>query len=241
MTAGTLMAIGAHAGDVENTAAAAVLKHTRAGHRAVVVHLTLGEAGNPKLARELYAAQRQREVAESAAIMGAEMVWFPYPDGTLPVTEEIQLRLCDLIRKETPAVILTHWKGSFHQDHVATHELVLGAVRLAATASVVRDLPPHRVRSIYYPENWEDMEGWHPDVYLDVTDVWDEVVRVLRSHEFIRGGISRFRYLDYYTALGTMRGCLAGFDKAVALMVPGGRPVRRVSVLPVLEPEPRPA
>lgn len=238
MTAGTLMAIGAHAGDVENTASAAVLKHTRAGHRAVVVHLTLGEAGNPKLAPEVYAEQRRQEVVESAAIMGAEMLWLPYPDGRLPVTEEIQLRLCDLIRKERPAVILTHWKGSFHQDHVACHENVLGAVRLAAAASTVRELPPHRVGQIYFPENWEDMEGWQPDVYLDVTAVWEDVLRVLRSHEFIRGGISRFRYLDYYTALATVRGCLAGFDKAVALMAYGSRPVRRVAVLPGLEPGP---
>lgn len=62
-------------------------------------------------------------------------------------------------------------------------------------------------------------------------------MRVLQSHESIRGGISRFRYLDYYTALGTVRGCLANFGKAVALMAAGGAPVRRVTMLPGLEAE----
>lgn len=237
MATGTLMAIGAHAGDVENMAAAAVLIHSRAGQRAVVVHLTLGEAGNPRMARELYAEQRRREIAVSAALMGAEMVWLPYPDGTLPVTQEVQLRVCDLIRQEKPAVILTHWKGSFHQDHVATHEIVQGAVRLAASADVTRAAPPHRVRALYFPENWEDMDGWRPDVYLDVSAVWEAYLEVLRSHEFIRGGISRFRYFEYYDALGTVRGCLSNFSKAVALMVNGGPPVRKVTVLPGLETE----
>ena len=38
--AGHLMVIGAHAGDAENMAGALVLKHTRAGYRASIVHMT---------------------------------------------------------------------------------------------------------------------------------------------------------------------------------------------------------
>jgi hypothetical protein len=97
-----------------------------------------------------------------------------------------------------------------------------------------RELPAHRVRGIYYPENWEDMEGWRADIFLDAGDVWDEYLAVLRSHQLMRGGISPFRYYDYYDALGTVRGCLAGFRKAVALMSPGSW-VRRVEYLPHLE------
>ena len=44
-----------------------------------------------------------------------------------------------------------------------------------------------------------------------------------------------FRYYDYYDALGTLRGCLGGFPKAVGLMAPGAG-LRRLSYLPGLEP-----
>ena len=231
-----IMVIGAHAGDAENMAAATVLKHTRAGHSATIIHMTLGEAGHPTLPPDVYAQQRKHEVEESARLMGAKAIWLPYRDGELPTSDEVKFQVCDLIRQEKPAIILTHWKGSFHKDHVATHEIVRDAVFYAALPAIKRDLPAHRVQGVYFPENWEDMEGWRADVYLDVTEVWGDYLAVLRSHEFIRGGISSFRYLDYYDALGTTRGCLGGFQKAVALMMQPGAWVRKLQHLPGLEP-----
>jgi hypothetical protein len=119
---------------------------------------------------------------------------------------------------------------------VAAHDIVTDATFYAALPGLERADPPHPVRGVYYPENWEDMEGWRPDVYLDTTRAWPAYLEVLRSHEFIRGGISSFRYFDFYDALGTVRGCLGGFPKAVALMVPAGSWVRRLPYLPGLEP-----
>ncbi len=230
------MVIGAHAGDAENMAGACVLKHTRAGHAATIVHMTLGEAGHPTLAPEVYAEQRKREIEESAQRMGGKAIWLPYRDGELPVNDQVKFQVCDLIRQERPAIVLTHWKGSIHKDHVATHEIVRDAIFYAALPALKRALPVHRVRGVYFPENWEDMEGWRADVYLDVSDVWEDYVKVLRSHELMRGGISSFRYFDYYNALGTMRGCLGGFPKAVALMMQSGAWVRKLEYLPGLEP-----
>lgn len=43
----TILAVGAHAGDMELTAGAALIKHARQGDRVVLLHLTLGEGGNP--------------------------------------------------------------------------------------------------------------------------------------------------------------------------------------------------
>ncbi|MCL6432248.1 MAG: PIG-L family deacetylase [Anaerolineae bacterium] len=88
--AGGLMVIGAHAGDAENMAAATVLKHTRAGYPATIAHMTLGEAGHPTLAPEVYAEQRKREVLASAALMGAKAIWLPYRDGALPVSDAVE-------------------------------------------------------------------------------------------------------------------------------------------------------
>jgi len=232
----TLMVIGAHAGDAENMAAATVLKHTRAGHAAVILHMTLGEAGHPSLLPEVYAEQRKQEVAESARLMGARAIWLAYRDGELPMSDEVKLQVCDLIRQERPTTILTHWRGSCHKDHVATHEIVRDAIFYASLPALRRDQPAHRVCGVYFPENWEDMDGWRADLYLDVTDVWPDYLAVLRSHEFIRGGVSSFRYLEYYDALGTVRGCLSGFAKAAALMLQPGAWVRRLRHLPGLEP-----
>lgn len=237
---GGIMVIGAHAGDAENMAAAAVLKHTKAGFPATILHLTLGEAGHPRMAPADYAEQRKREVAESARLMGADAVWLPYPDGLLPVNDEVKFIVADLIRERRPSVILTHWRGSMHKDHIACHDIVQDAVFYAALPAIQRtgadgsELKAHWAR-VLYPENWEDMDGFRADLYLDVTDVWNDYIEVLKSHEFIRGGVSTFRYLDYYSALGITRGCLGGKPRAVALMVPDGSWTRRIEYLPGLE------
>lgn len=233
---GKIMVIGAHAGDAENMGAASVLKHTRAGFEAIVVHMTLGEAGHPTLSAEVYARQREEEVQKSAALMGAKAVWLPYRDGELPVNDEVKFRVCDLIRQEKPTLILTHWQGSFHKDHVNTYTIVREAIFLAALPAIQRKEPAHRIKSLYFPENWEDMDDWRADIYLDVTDVWNDYLAVLRSHGLMRGDWPTFRYYDYYDALGTTRGCLGGFEKAVALMVPPGSWVRNLDYLPELDP-----
>ena len=166
---GGIMVVGAHAGDAENMAAAAVLKHTRAGFPATIVHLTLGEAGHPRMAPAEYAEQRKREVQESARLMGAEAIWFPYPDGLLPVNDEVTFQVADLIRSRRPALILTHWKGSIHKDHIAAYEIVQKAQFYAALPALQRTGPDgqplkaHFAR-VLYPENWEDMEGFRADI-----------------------------------------------------------------------------
>jgi LmbE family N-acetylglucosaminyl deacetylase len=234
---GHLMVIAAHAGDAENMAGALVLKHTRAGYRASIVHMTLGEAGHPTIAPNTYAVQRREEVAISARMMGADAIVLPYRDGELAASEEVKRSVSDLVREMRPTVILTHWQGSIHKDHIATHEIVRDAIFYAGLSTIQGSHPAHRVRGLYFPENWEDTEDWRADLYIDVGDVWDAYLEVLRSHALMRGGVSTFRYLEYYDALGTVRGCLAGSRKAVALMAPTGSWVRRLGYLPGFAPE----
>ena len=53
------MVVGAHAGDAEIMAAGAlVAKYTKAGHDAVLVHLTPGERDTKTLSPEEYAEQK---------------------------------------------------------------------------------------------------------------------------------------------------------------------------------------
>ena len=236
MPAGKLMVVGAHTGDAENMAGATVLKHTRAGHQAIIVHMTLGEAGHPTLASEVYAEQREKEIQAAAVLLGARAVCLGYADGLLPADDQVKLRLCDLIREEKPAAIITHWRGSLHKDHVATYEIARDAIFYAALPAIRRALPAHRVPALYFAENWEDMDGWRADLYLDVSSVWEDYLAALRAHELMRCGVSSFRYLDYYDALGTTRGCLGGFAKAVALMLPPGSWVRKLQYLPGMQP-----
>ncbi|MFO7321506.1 MAG: PIG-L family deacetylase [Chloroflexota bacterium] len=215
-----LMVVGAHISDAENMAGAVMLKHKRAGWDISIVHVTAGDKGHPTLSPEEYNKMRMADAQASAEFIGASYEVLPYKDGELEVNEETTWAVADLIRKYRPTVIITHWKGSLHTDHTNTYEIVHKALFKAGLQAFRREYPAHYPSAIYYSENWEDMEGYSADIYLDVSDVFDDYLKLLKTHALMRENYASFRYYDYYEALGVVRGCLGGFRRAVTLMQP---------------------
>jgi LmbE family N-acetylglucosaminyl deacetylase len=229
----TILAIGAHAGDVELTSGALLAKQHRLGDRIVILHLTLGEGGNPRMPSTQYAEQKQREAIEAARALGAEVLFGPYRDGELPDDDAARRYVADVIRSVKPTLVITHWRQSIHKDHIAASRIATDAVLLASLDGVRTAHPPYRgVRSIWYAENWEDAEGFQPYISVDVTssfEVWRDAVT---KYEFVRGGVSDFRYLDYYSALSTVRGALARKGRAEAFDIDASGKRRILDSLP---------
>jgi N-acetylglucosamine malate deacetylase 1 len=222
----TVLAIGAHAGDMEITAGAVLARHARAGDRVVILHLTLGEGGNPKLSRDAYATQKRREASQAAEVLGAEVVFGPYKDAEIPRGDEPAQYVAGVLARVKPAWVITHWKNSIHRDHSLTHTIVTDAVLLAAVQGT------RGIRAVYYAENWEDAEGFQPYVYIDTTADFERWKKAATQYEFIRGGISSFPYLDYYESLARMRGAQAGRKHAVAFDVDPLSKKRVLDMLP---------
>lgn len=217
-----ILCVGAHAADMEFTAGAVILKYTRAGHSATFLHSTPGEKGHPRLDPDTYARQKIAEAEAVDAGLGAKARFLPYRDAELLVGEDVALAVADAIREEMPDIVITHPPRSIHDDHANTHANTMRALFLAALPGIVREKPAHAVDKVYFAENWEDMEGFHPDTFVDVSGVFDEWLEITSGYELFRGGISTFRYRDYYRALGVLRGCLSGFGRAITLMRPPG-------------------
>jgi LmbE family N-acetylglucosaminyl deacetylase len=216
----TILAIGAHAGDMEVTSAAVLAKHRKLGDRVVLLHLTLGEGGNPKISAQAYGEQKRREALAAAKVIGAEVLFGPYKDGEIPNDEAARRYLADVIRQVKPTHIVTHWRKSIHKDHSNTHAIVGDAILLASLESVVTGHPRHRgVRAVYYAENWEDAEDFKPYLYVDVSDELAQWKECVTHYQFVKGGVSSFPYLEYYEALARLRGAEAGKRYAVSFEV----------------------
>ncbi|MGH2390109.1 MAG: PIG-L deacetylase family protein [Chloroflexota bacterium] len=221
-----VLAIGGHAADMEFSAGAAIAKYTAAGAHAVLLHCTAGEMGHPRLSGEEYAKQKIEEAHRAAKVLGGEARFLPYPDAGLPRNDEVAYAIADVIREVRPDVVITHWRGSFHSDHNNTHYNTLQALFYAALPSIKRAHPAFTPSQLLFAENWEDMDEYLPDIYLDTTDVYDRWVEAASQYELFSGSVSGFRYRDYYESLAVMRGCLANFQRAVTLMRP---PEARIS------------
>ena len=106
-----------------------------------------------------------------------------------------------------------------HSDHEAA-AVIAGRARFLSGLPGYReqDAARHGVGQLLHTENWEDAEGYIADLCVTISDEafarWREAIS---AQAFARGETYGFRYIDYYVAQMTLRGCLAGTSRAVAL------------------------
>lgn len=210
----TVLAIGGHIGDMDLTAGPTLAKMVLDGDRAIIVACTYGERGHPRLTPDEYRVQKVREGEQFAADIGAEFHVLDYSDGFLPDDDEAASQLADIIRAEKPQILITHWTKSIHRDHERAAVLAERA-RFLASLPLDSPLGRHGVERMLHADNWEDAEGFTPDVYVPIPqeafDIWR---RAIQNQAFARGETYGFRYIDYYTAMMTAKGCLVGAQRA---------------------------
>ncbi|MCE5173371.1 PIG-L family deacetylase [Paenibacillus profundus] len=217
----TILAIGGHVGDMELTAGGVLASHSLKGDRIVTLALTAGERGVPA-GRDMaeYREQKVNEAKGFAEMLGGEAIVFDIPDGELQDSEEMRLKVCDVIRQVRPNIIITHFKNSMHKDHMTTHRIVNDARFFAGLASFQRELPAFFASRLYYAENWEDAVDYKPYVYVDFSrEAYDLWVKAVSLHWFVTGSAS-FPYLEYYKHLVRVRGIEARKEYAETFMVP---------------------
>ena len=114
----TIMAIGAHVGDMELTCGAYLASEYLKGNKIITVALTAGERGNPPhMSVSEYRKQKVQEAREFASSLGGESIVLDYMDGEVPDNEEIRFEIANLMRKYNVDICLTHFKNSMHKDH----------------------------------------------------------------------------------------------------------------------------
>ena len=227
-----IVVAGAHCGDAEIQAGAIAHKYAKAGHEVTFLHLTAGEKGNPPgVPVEEYRLQKIEEAEKAAAILGGKSMTLDWKDAELKNDDETITRIAALMRRLKPNLVITHWENSIHPDHALCPEIIRAAQLKAGLAGFDIDgLPPHYYGYLH-SENWEDMEGYVPDIYVDVSEEFDVYLEALSQYWFIMNS-SSFRYFDYYKALGTVRGCVNRTQYAQTLKYPEGANVRRGRGIP---------
>ena len=221
-----IMAVGGHIGDMELTAGGVLATEALKGNKIVTVALTGGERGCPPGQSVAdYLVQKKEEAAAFARDLGGESVVFDIPDCELEVSKENALKLCDLIRYYRADVLITHWKGSLHKDHIAAHHITLDAQQFAGLPSVERFnpdgsvLPAKFAAGPYYAENWEDAYDYKPYVYMEVTPEGFRLWQSAIEHHWFAVHSKDFRYKEYYEHLMQVRGIERRGDYAETFML----------------------
>jgi 4-oxalomesaconate hydratase len=212
MTEKTALVVSAHSGDFVWRAGGAVALHARHGYRMLIVCLSFGERGeSAKLWKEggMTLARvkdaRRREAERAAEVLGGEPIFFDLGDYPLRVDDDALFRLVDLYREHRPAFVLSHsLEDPYNFDHPLTSRVAQEA-RIIAQAhghdpgKGVLGAPPVFLFEPHQPEQCQ----WKPDVFLDVTEVWE-----IKRRAFETMPAQEYMW-DYYTRVALQRGLQA--------------------------------
>ena len=199
-TGRTVLAVGAHADDVELAVGGTIARLRRGGARVVMVVVSL--PGDYTL--------RMREAKAAAEILGCELSVL-MTDGSRRIEDLKSYELVAMIDREVkehaPAAMLTHGPSEFHRDHVLVHEACVSSQRLRYFDFFTYH--PNFCRPVPVP--------FHPRAYVDITDTIDTKMRAIAAHQ------SQFKCrglgTDIYRDIARLNGRMVGVQYAEGLDV----------------------
>ena len=163
---GRLLTVLAHPDDAEIWAGGTIARQVREGDQAIICSLA-GDEGS----------LRTREAAEGAAALGAEVTVLGQPDRQIRLTEQVVQAITALLQDFKPTIIITHWEGDSHPDHVQTHDAARAAL---VAAGHTRDVELFLACDTYLGSGRDGM--FAPDLYVDVSDTWETKIAAIRKH-----------------------------------------------------------
>ena len=169
-----ILVIGAHPDDPETAAGGTICLLTDAGHEVVCVYLTRGEAGISGKSHDEAAAIRVKEAEEACAVMGTRPLFMNQIDGSTEVNQDRYQEMREMLEREKPDVVITHWPIDGHRDHAVCGILVLDAWRRL-----------DRCFELYY---FEVMTGtqtqlFHPTDWVDITTTQERKYKASYCHQ----------------------------------------------------------
>lgn len=187
ITGKTVLAFVPHPDD-EFASSGTLAKLARLGNRCIIAVATDGSKGshNPEESPAVMVATRREEMARAAEILGCEVIWLDFEDGTL------EFRLADLkraafrlIREYRPYAVITHdgWRRwELHSDHRILGQAIAEACYLADGCwfypeQIAAGLQPHRVEEIFLVRSDE------PNYEADITETFQLKVLAAATHE----------------------------------------------------------
>jgi LmbE family N-acetylglucosaminyl deacetylase len=199
-----VVCVGAHPDDPESGCGGTLARYAAAGHKLTVIYLTRGEAGIKGKSHDEAAAVRTEEAEAACKVLGAKPVFAGQIDGATEVNRARAEALAELLTREGPDLVFTHWPLDTHPDHQAASLLTLRAY-----------LASSKRFPLYFFEvnSGSQTLGFVPTAYVDITATRDKKKQALFAHKSQDGeGI----YRKYHEVMETFRGRELGVAAAEA-------------------------
>lgn len=170
-----VLAVAAHADDIELTCAGTLIKLAKKGYRTGILDLTKGEMGTRGTPEE-----RMKEADEAAQIMGLTVRENAgLPDGKLQPDWETKLVLVEALRRHRPKLWLIPCIDDRHPDHAATGQASRDAAFLAGLRKIETGQKPYRPTwTLHYFCRYEHQVSF----IVDVSEEFETRLNAIRAY-----------------------------------------------------------
>ncbi len=171
-----ILAIGAHADDIEIGCGGTIARAIKNGH-SVKILITSDSVYNNYDGTVLRTEDDiKKEVFPAIETLGVKKSNFSilkFPNKDVPYNSQIVESLNKIMDEYKPDLILTHWTFDTHQDHRNTALATISAARNFNNILMYEPFPP----------SGRSYMAYRPQVYIDITDNIDNKIKAIKAHK----------------------------------------------------------
>ncbi len=156
-----VLAIGCHPDDIELGCGATLIRHVERGDHVTMLVLTLGQATHQGI------GLRRAEQENAARMIGADLRWGGFEDGSIPEGRETIDAMDRVIADVRPDILYVHAPDDSHQDH--------------RTASLAGVAAARRIGTVMFYET-PSTQHFQPTMFVDIDDIVERKLAVLQCH-----------------------------------------------------------
>lgn len=210
-----VLAIVAHADDMETHCGGVMAKYRSQGHDCAVIVTTNGNKGSFSHGPAEIMAIRREEQCRACRVLDMEPpVFLDFEDNMMQPTLDTQLRLTAAIRAAAPDVIFTHFPQDGSNDHKVTANVVINTLISLRFGNMPIDVPPMaKSPSVFFFDS-DGGIGFLPEIYIDITEEMPQKVAAFSCHKSQIACDER--YMQDVELLSRFRGYQAGVGYAEA-------------------------
>jgi len=181
----SVLFIGAHPDDADIQFGGTAIKYVQLGHSVSYLAMTNGDAGHHILGGAALAQRRRKESQAVAQFLGINYFVLDNHDAELQATIENRRKVIQIIREVKANLVITHRPNDYHADHRNTSLLVQDAAYLVRVPNVAPFTPRLEIDPVivYHQDHFTKPFPFTPDVFVDITETFDQKMEALALHE----------------------------------------------------------
>ena len=168
-----VLAVGAHADDVEIGCGGTIAMHVEAGDNVIILVVTESSYSSYDGTVLRTVEESKTEMKSAAKVLGVELICLGFESKNVPYSAESVEAINKVIDEYSIDMIYTHWYHDTHQDHRRTTQSVLSAGRYVK--NILMYEPEYPAGRSYL--------GFRNQYYVDITSTLDIKMNALKCHE----------------------------------------------------------